>query len=96
MVQETYDWSADYSDEQSGGTTTFTSATGETVDVSVSQPDPLGVYRPGRDGFETNTQGGSTGGHFEAGLNFANASQTVTMNIDFANNTQSGADSVTD
>jgi len=96
MAQETYDWSADYVDEQSGGTTTFTSTTGETVDVSVAQPDPGGFYRFGRDGFETNTQGGFAGGHFEAGLNFTNNSQTVTQTIDFSNNTQSGANSVTD
>ena len=97
MPQETYDWSADYSDEQSGTTTTFTSLGGDTVNISVSQPDPLGVYRPNRDGFEANsTLGGSSSGFFEMGVNFANASQTVTTIIDFTSNTLSGENSVTD
>lgn len=97
MAQETYDWSSDYSDEQAGTTTTFTSTTTETVDVTVSQPDPNGFYRTNRDGFETNsTLGGDNTGYFEMGTNFSNGAQTVTTTIDFANNTQSGADSVTD
>ena len=96
MPPETYDWSADYSDEQAGTTTTFTSIGGDTVDVSVSQPDPFGFYRFGRSGFESSaTLGGSSTGHFEMGVNFANASQTVTTTIDFADNTLSGEDSVT-
>ncbi len=97
MAQETYDWSTDYSDEQSGTTTTFTSSTLETVDVTVSQPDPNGWYRTNRDGFETNsTMGGDNTGYFEMGVNYPNASSTVTTTISFANNTESGADSVTD
>lgn len=97
MAQETYDWSTDYSDEQAGTTTTFTSATGETVDVSVSQPDPNGWYRNNRDGFETNsTMGGDNTGYFEKGVNFATGSDTVTTTIQFGNNTESGENSVTD
>lgn len=96
MAQETYDWSTHYSDEESGGTTTFTSSTGETVDVTISQPDPNGDYRNNREGFETNTQGGNSGGHFEAGPNFDSNSDTLTTTISFDSNTESGGDSVTD
>lgn len=95
MAVETYDWSVDYSDEQSGTTTTFTSSTSETVDVTVSQLDPSGWYRNGRDGFETNsTMGGDGSGIFEMGVNFDTSSDTLTSTISFANNTESGANSV--
>lgn len=95
MALETYDWSVDYSDEQAGTTTTFTSSTSETVDITVSQPDPNGWYRNNRDGFETNsTMGGDGSGYFEMGVNYPNTSASLTTTIDFANNTESGADSV--
>lgn len=97
MAQETFDWSSYYSDEQSGTTTTFTSATSGTVDVTVSQPDPFGDYRNGRDGFEANsTMGGDGSGYFEMGVNFDSNSDTLTTTIDFASNSISGEDSVTD
>ncbi len=97
MTQEIHDWSTHYSDENSGTTTTFTSSTTETVDVTVTQPDPNGWYRTNRDGFESNTtMGGDSTGYFEMGVNNPNAASTLTTTIDFSNNTQSLGDSVTD
>lgn len=96
MAQETYDWSLDYSDEQNGGTTTFTSSTGDTVDITVSQPDPGGDFIRGGDGFETSTQGGSSSGYFAMQANFDNTADTLSTTIDFSSNSVSGQDSVTD
>ncbi len=58
MALETYDWSGGYSDEQGGTTTTFTSGTGDTVDITVSQPDPNSSYMRHGDGYESQIQGG--------------------------------------
>lgn len=96
MVQETYDWSTAYSDEDDGTTTTFTSGSGDTVDISVSQPDPGGYYSDGGDGFETGTQGGDSSGHFVMGTDQSTNIATNTTTIDFSSNSATGADSVTD
>ena len=94
MVQETYDWSTHYFDEQSGGTTTFTSLSGDTVDITVSQPDPNGYYQNNGDGFENDIQGGLTGGQFEMRVNYSDNSQTVSTTINFASNTATASDTV--
>lgn len=97
MPQETYDWTLDYFDEESAGLTTFFSLLGDSVDIRVSQPDPSGYYRGGRDGFEGSSQlGGDRSGYFEMGVNFPIRAATVTTTIEFTNNTYSGANSVTD
>ncbi len=95
MAQETYDWSVHYFDEQNAGTTTFNSASGETVDITVSQPDPGFDYVSGGDGFETGQLGGSFGGYMEMFSNFFTRDDTLTTTISFANNTESGDNSVT-
>jgi hypothetical protein len=94
MAQETYNWSTDYSDEQSGGTTTFTGDSGETVHVTVSQPDPFGRYAHNGDGFETQTQGGDSGGHFQMEIDHSSNTSDLTTTIEFAGNSMTGEDSV--
>lgn len=96
MAVETYDWSTSYTDEQSGGTTTFTSTSGDTLNVTVSQPDPLGLYVNNGDGFETDTQGGQSSGHLQMEVDYSSNTTTTTTVIDFANNTATGEDSVSD
>ena len=96
MAVETYDWSTSYTDEQSGGTTTFTSTSGDTLNVTVSQPDPLGRYVNNGDGFETDTQGGQSSGHLQMEVDYSSNTTTTSTVIDFANNTATGEDSVSD
>lgn len=96
MARETYDWSSDYVDEQAGGTTTFTSASRETVGISVSYTDPNGVVTANGEGYEDQEQGGDTTGHFQVEMNPSSNSETVTTVIEFAGNSLSGEDSVTD
>ena len=96
MAVETYDWSTGYTDEQSGGTTTFTSASGDTLNITVSQPDPYGRYVNNGDGYEADTQGGQTSGHFQMEVDYASNATTTSTTIDFASNTATGEDSVSD
>ncbi len=96
MARETYDWSTDYSDEQSAGTSTYTSGSGDTVEITVSQPDPGGDYTQNGSGFETRMQGGTTDGHFVMEVNHSNNTDTVSTTIDFRNNSATASDSVTD
>ena len=96
MARETYDWSTDYSDEQSAGSSTFTSGSGDTVDIEVSQPDPGNDYTQNGSGFETRMQGGTTDGHFVMEVNHSDNTDTVSTVIDFSNNTATASDSVTD
>ena len=60
----------------------------------LKQSDPFGRYFNRGSGYESQVQGGNAGGHLQMEVDFSAPGQTVSTVIDFADNTFTGADSV--